>query len=185
MSNFIDDITDLPDGKEDIRPLVGLAKNSYTAAEWNTICQALLDTRGAITNLQGLTAPVIGGVAADLSTPIAIYSEFGAVDLATVSTGYIRDARDVTITINGSCRCTSPLDDSTFDILVKVDGTPQMGRTLRVSTGSDNQQVWSATSYATLMGSGSSTIILYAVRTAGTGTLTFNPENFAELTFMG
>lgn len=48
MTDFIQDGTSLPIGKTDARPLTGLAGEHITSAEWNTVMQALYDTRGKI-----------------------------------------------------------------------------------------------------------------------------------------
>ena len=48
MSNFIYDKTGTPNGKSDARALPVPASQGYTAAEWNQLCQALLDTQGVL-----------------------------------------------------------------------------------------------------------------------------------------
>lgn len=45
MTDFIQDGTDLPTGKVDARPLTGVASEHITAAEWETVMQALYDAR--------------------------------------------------------------------------------------------------------------------------------------------
>lgn len=47
MSNFVDDLTDLPEGKVDARPRGSRPANTVVmAAEWQTVMQALKDLRG-------------------------------------------------------------------------------------------------------------------------------------------
>ena len=56
MSNFVYDGTGLPTGKTDVRPLTGLPSQNITAAEWNSLMQAVADLRAAVLNgdYQGL-----------------------------------------------------------------------------------------------------------------------------------
>lgn len=50
MSNFVTDLTDLPFPKSDLNPIpVGADPTKFcTAAEWNEVCQALVDLRGFV-----------------------------------------------------------------------------------------------------------------------------------------
>lgn len=58
MSNFINDNTSLPTPKTDLVPLGTLdGTKRVTAADWNTVCQALYDTRAAHL---GLTSSIYG-----------------------------------------------------------------------------------------------------------------------------
>lgn len=45
MTDFVRDLTTLPAGKSDARPLTGPAGQNVTAAEWNSVMQALYDVR--------------------------------------------------------------------------------------------------------------------------------------------
>lgn len=49
MTDFVYDGTALPSGKTDARPLTGPAGESVTATEWNTVMQAAVDLRDAVT----------------------------------------------------------------------------------------------------------------------------------------
>ncbi len=49
MTDFVYDGTALPSGKTDARPLTGPAGESVTATEWNTVMQASVDLRDAVT----------------------------------------------------------------------------------------------------------------------------------------
>lgn len=51
MSHFVDDNTDLPDGKVDRAPRIGAEENSVTAVEWNEVMQALKDLRDRVVTL--------------------------------------------------------------------------------------------------------------------------------------
>src|SRR5947207_12972890 len=48
MSNFVNDWTALAVPKTNARPLQVAASQGVTAADWNQLCQAALDVRGAI-----------------------------------------------------------------------------------------------------------------------------------------
>ncbi len=68
MSNFIDDLTSLPAGKTDAPggSISVPAGQKVTAAEWNSVMQALVDTRGAILDgkVHGLMSNPAEGVSA-------------------------------------------------------------------------------------------------------------------------
>lgn len=76
MSDFIYDATSLPTGKADAGPLTGPSNQSVVATEWNSVMQALLDTRSAI---------VSGQYHSLASTPSAAVSTSGAVRLRSNS----------------------------------------------------------------------------------------------------
>jgi hypothetical protein len=63
MSNFITDNTSLPDGKADLGTISGLPSQNVTSAEWNSVMQALYDTRGVVQGLKLTgTAPPVSGI---------------------------------------------------------------------------------------------------------------------------
>lgn len=56
MSNFIYDLTSVPDGKVDASPLTVPAAQGLTSAEWNLVMQHLLDIQGVLSGGKLVTA---------------------------------------------------------------------------------------------------------------------------------
>lgn len=55
MPNFVDDLTTLNYPKEALRAAPAGSVSKYLrAADWNTLCQAIIDTRGAVINLRNV-----------------------------------------------------------------------------------------------------------------------------------
>lgn len=88
MSDFVYDATALPSGKSDARPLTGPAENHVTAAEWNTVMQAIVDLRDAVLagNYHGLvsdpTAPLPGALG------VRIRNNAGVLELSNGGTAF-------------------------------------------------------------------------------------------------
>lgn len=89
MPHFVDDSTDLPDGKADAAPRKGAAENSVTAAEWNETMQAMYDLRDRVvtTGVQTFTGDKTfsGEIVVDGSIQAANISTSGALDGSSLS----------------------------------------------------------------------------------------------------
>ena len=70
MTSFVYDGTAVPDGKSDLRPLTGTPSKYVTAAEWNTVMQALEDLRSAI--LAGNYHGLVSDPAAPVSPAVGV-----------------------------------------------------------------------------------------------------------------
>lgn len=89
MSNFVDDLTSLPDGKTDAPTSVSLpAGQKVTAAEWNTAMQAAVDLRGALLagKVHGLESNPAAAVGS--ATQAILRSNNGALEVSESGAGF-------------------------------------------------------------------------------------------------
>jgi len=89
MSDFVYDGTSLPDGKSDLRPITAPANKSYTAAEWNTVMQAIADLRDAI--LTGNYHGLISDPNATVSTGsnVKLRNNGGTLEMSNGGSAYV------------------------------------------------------------------------------------------------
>lgn len=90
MSDFVYDNTTLPTGKVDAAPLVGNAINAIVATEWNSVMQAITDTRSAIQagKYHGLVSDPTAAVSP--STGVRLRNNAGVLEVSENAAAYER-----------------------------------------------------------------------------------------------
>ena len=133
MSDFVYDNTTLPTGKSDARVSTAPADKTVTAAEWNSVMQAITDLRAAVLSGQyhGLASDPVAPASG--SGGVYLRSNAGVLEISQNGSTYMRPPRVSTassIPVSGTWLTgdivynSTPVPGGTIGWVCTTGGTP-------------------------------------------------------------